>query len=113
MTSPTKPVAWTGRSAIDGKPVFAMPDEPRSSACSPWIPLYTATQLQAAREEGCRKGIEAAGKEAVDEAETLRNDGNSSDEINDTCSVARGALLVAADRIHALQPETVLKEYGK
>lgn len=45
----TEPVAWLGKSAISDRDVFAHTDEPRSSACGPWRPLYTVPPDQTAR----------------------------------------------------------------
>lgn len=36
------PVAWMGVGVLSGDPIFAMPDDPRSERCEPWVPLYAA-----------------------------------------------------------------------
>lgn len=103
MTDPTKPVAWVSAAELERVSEFGFVHaEITQRSRTDKVPLYTAAQLQAVRLEGVKAGIEAAAKSCENSAHFYSG-----------YNLGSAALETEAAVIRELQPETVMKEYGK
>ncbi len=113
MTAPTKPVAWMRKWEGDASDLGQMLFETAESELddSPnWHPLYSASALQAAREEGCRAGIEAAAKAVRGHADDWKPATHDLSASAVECRARADTANDCATLIESLTPETVLKE---